>query len=149
MTDAACEFPAFNPHPREVADMLRGMKTVAVVGASPKPERPSHDIMRYLMQQGCRVIPVNPGQAEVLGERCYPSLLDIPEPVDTAVIFLNPSHVPPVVDQAIQKKVKTVWMQSGIVHNAAAEKAKAAGLAVVMNRCVKVEHRAWKASGGT
>jgi uncharacterized protein len=136
-----CEVPSSNATPQEVAGVLKGMKTVAVVGASPKPERPSHGIMAYLMQQGYRVVPVNPGQAEVLGQKCYASLAEVPGPVDVADIFLNPANVPPVVDQAIAKGVKAVWMQTGIVHNAAAEKARKAGLTVVMNKCIKVEHR--------
>lgn len=139
-----CEVPKSNATPAEIAGILKGMKTIAVVGASPKPERPSHGIMAYLLSQGFRVIPVNPGQAEVLGQTCYPSLADIPEPVDVADIFLNPASVPPVVDQAIAKGVKTVWMQSGIVHNDAAAVARKAGLTVVMNKCILVEHRAWK-----
>lgn len=141
-----CPIPIMNASSAQVALILKNMKTVAVVGASPKPERPSHGIMDYLMQQGCHVVPVNPGQAEVLGEKCFPSLAEVPGPVDVAVLFLNPAHVPPVVDQAIAKKVKTVWMQTGIVHNEAAETARKAGLQVVMNKCIKVEHRAWKAA---
>jgi hypothetical protein len=144
MSDEHCEMPAFQPTSQEILDILKSMKTIAVVGASPKPERPSHDGMRYLMSQGYRVIPVNPGQREVLGEKCYPSLLDIPEPVDVVDIFLSPENIPPVVDQAIAKGVKTVWMQSGIVHNQAGQKAKDAGLRVVMNRCLKTEHFIWK-----
>ena len=141
-----CELPESNAAPAEIAGVLKGMRTVAVVGASPKPERPSHGIMAYLMAQGYRVIPVNPGQAEVLGEKCYPSLAEVPGPVDVVNIFLNPAHIPPVVDQAIAKGVKAVWMQSGIVHNEAAAKARKAGLVVVMSKCIQVEHRAWKAS---
>jgi predicted CoA-binding protein len=141
-----CEVPKFNASSAEIAGILKGAKTVAVIGASPKPERPSHGIMAYLMEQGYTCIPVNPGQAEVLGQKCYPSLSDIPETVDVADIFLNPANVPPVVDQAVAKGVKTIWMQSGIVNNEAAEKARKAGLTVVMNKCIKVEHRGWKSA---
>jgi uncharacterized protein len=145
----ACERPAFEPAPEEVARVLSSMRVVALVGASPKPERPSHGIMAYLLAQGLRVVPVNPGQSEVLGEKCYPSLADVPGPVDVADLFINAALVPAAVDQAIAKGVKAVWMQSGIVHNAAAEKARKAGLFVVMNRCIKVEHAAWRAVGGS
>jgi predicted CoA-binding protein len=103
--------------------------------------------MAYLQEAGFRVIPVNPSQTEVRGEKCYPSLADIPAPVDTADIFLNPDRVPPVVDQAIAKGVRTVWMQLGVVHEAAAGKARAAGLTVVMNRCLKIDHAAWTSRG--
>lgn len=140
MSSDACEFPEHNATPAEISALLKSMRTVAVVGASPKPDRPSHGIMAYLLNQGFNVIPVNPGQTEVLGRRCYASLADIPEPVDVVDIFLNPAHIPPVVDQAIAKGAKAVWMQSGIVHNQAAAKARAAGLTVVMNRCIKVDH---------
>lgn len=139
-----CEFPKFNATPVEIAGILKGMKTIAVIGASPKPERPSHGIMAYLMAQGFKCVPVNPGQAEVLGEKCYASLAEVPGTVDVADIFLNPANVGPVVDQAIAKGVKVVWMQSGIVNNEAAEKARKAGLTVVMNKCIKVEHSSWK-----
>ena len=117
-------------------------KTIAVIGASPKPERPAHWISVYLKEQGYRVIPVNPGQTEVLGDKCYKSLTDIPEAVDIVDIFREPNAVPAIVDEAIAKKAKVIWMQEGIVHNAAAEKAKAAGLKVVMNKCIYKEHQA-------
>jgi predicted CoA-binding protein len=141
-----CEVPKFNAQPAEIAAALKTARTIAVVGASPKPEQPSYNIMAYLMHQGYKVIPVNPGQPSVLGEKCYASLTDIPVSVDIANIFLNPSNVPPVVDQAVAKGVQTVWMQSGIVHNEAAAKARKSGILVVMNKCIQVEHRAWKAA---
>jgi predicted CoA-binding protein len=142
-----CRLPSGSPNPGDLARILSGIRVIALVGASPKPERPSHSVMAYLQEAGFRVIPVNPGQSEVRGSTCYPSLADIPGPVDTADIFLNPDRVPAVVDQAIAKGVKTVWMQLGVVHEGAAEKARAAGLTVVMNRCLKIDHAAWKARG--
>jgi predicted CoA-binding protein len=87
------------------------------------------------------VIPVNPGQTEVLGDKCYKSLSDVPEPVDIVDIFRDPSAVPGIVDEAIARKAKVIWMQQGIVHNAAAEKAKAAGLQVIQNKCIYQEHQ--------
>jgi uncharacterized protein len=137
-----CEFPESNATSQEIADLLRAAKVIAVVGLSPKPERPSHGVSAYMKDQGYRIIPVNPGHAEILGEKAYKNLLDVPGPVDIVNIFREPSAVPEIVDQAIQKKAKAVWMQEGIVHNAAAEKARAAGLIVVMNKCIYKEHAA-------
>lgn len=135
-----CEFPKSNATAAEIAEILRTCKVIAVVGLSPKPERPSHGVSLYMKEQGYTIIPVNPGQTEVLGEKCYKSVLDIPGPVDMVNIFREPAAVPEIVDQAIAKKAKVVWMQEGIVHNAAAEKARAAGLTVVMNKCLYKEH---------
>jgi len=115
-----------------------------VVGLSPKEARDSNRVARYLMAQGYEVVPVNPGQKEILGRTCYRSLGDIPFAVDMANFFLNPSRVPPVVDQAIQKKVRVIWMQLGVVHNEAAQKAREAGIQVVMNQCIMQEHQRFK-----
>ncbi len=112
-----------------------------MIGASLKPERPSHWISVYLKEQGYKVIPVNPGLSEVLGDKCYKCLTDIPEPVDIVDIYREPGAVPAIVDEAIAKKAKVIWMQQGIVHNAAAEKAKAAGLKVIQNKCIYQEHQ--------
>jgi len=122
------------------------INTIAVVGISDNPERDSYRVARYLQQAGFRVIPVNPTLTEVLGERCYPSLRDIPPDikVDVVDIFRKPEHVPPVVEQAIERKVPVVWMQLGVHHPQAAAMAEEAGLEVVMDRCIKVEHGAWK-----
>ena len=136
-----CEFPKENATSDEIVDILRSARTIAVIGASLKPERPAHWISVYLKEQGYKVIPVNPGHAEVLGDKCYKSLSDIPDAVDIVDIFREPSAVPTIVDEAIAKKVKAVWMQEGIVNNAAAEKAKAAGLKVVQNKCIYREHQ--------
>ena len=137
----SCEVPDSNPTSAEIADLLRNAKTIAVVGLSPKPDRPSHGVSAYMQAQGYRIIPVNPAHERILGEKVYKSLLDVPDAVDIVDIFRDPQAVPEIVDQAIQKKAKAIWMQEGIVHNAAAAKARAAGLVVVMNKCIYKEHR--------
>lgn len=136
-----CEFPKENASHDEIVAILKAAKTIAVIGASLKPERPSHWISVYLKEQGFKVIPVNPGLSEVLGDKCYKSLSDIPEPVDIVDIYREPGAVPAIVDEAIAKKAKVIWMQQGIVHNEAADKARAAGLKVVMNKCIYQEHQ--------
>lgn len=143
----ACEFPDSNPGSDGLARILREAKRIAVVGLSPKPDRPSHDVALYLMKQGYEVIPVNPGQKEILGMPCYKSLREVPGPLDMADVFRPPEAVPEVVEDAIAKGVKAVWTQLGIVNNAAAQRARAAGLQVVMNKCTKVEHARLKAMG--
>src|SRR5882672_2662194 len=135
-----CEFPTTNATSAEIAEILRAARVIAVIGASLKPERPAHWISVYLKEQGYKVIPVNPGHTEILGDKCYKSLSEIPEPVDIVDIFREPGAVPGIVDEAIAKKAKVVWMQEGIVNNAAAEKAKTAGLKVVQNKCIYKEH---------
>ena len=136
-----CEFPTTNSTSVEIAQILRSARVIAVIGASLKPERPAHWISVYLKDQGYKVIPVNPGHTEILGDKCYKSLSEIPEPVDIVDIFREPGAVPGIVDEAIAKKAKVVWMQEGIVNNAAAEKAKAAGLKVIQNKCIYQEHQ--------
>lgn len=123
-----------------IKEILKGIKTIAVVGLSPKKERPSYQVASYLLAAGYEIIPVNPGQEEILGHRCYPSLTAIPGPVDLVDIFRKSEEVPAVVAEAIAIKAKVVWMQQGIVNEAAAQAAEAAGLLVVMDRCLKVEH---------
>ena len=135
-----CEFPASNASSTEIAELLKSAKTIAVVGLSPKPDRPSYGVTSYMQSQGYTIIPVNPGHTEILGEKSYKSLLEVPQAVDIVNIFREPSAVPEIVDQAIAKKAKAIWMQEGIVHNAAADKARAAGLKVVMNKCIYKEH---------
>jgi predicted CoA-binding protein len=120
--------------------ILRESATVAVVGLSPKPERPSHRVARYLMSAGYTVIPVNPGQDEILGQPCYPNLRAVPVQVDLVDIFRNPAAVLPVVEDAIAIGARFIWMQEGIVNHEAAARAEAAGLAVIMDRCTKIEH---------
>jgi predicted CoA-binding protein len=136
-----CEFPTTNATSAEIAEILGTAKVIAVIGASLKPERPAHWISIYLKEHGYKVIPVNPGQSEVLGDKCYKSLSDIPEPVDIVDIFREPGAVAGIVDEAIAKGAKVIWMQQGIVNNAAAEKAKKAGLKVIQNKCIYQEHR--------
>lgn len=120
--------------------ILRENKTIAVVGLSAKWNRPSHIAAKYMKQHGYKIIPVNPVYDEILGEKCYPSLLDIPEPVDIVDIFRRSSDVPPIVEDAIKIGAKVVWMQLTVVNEEAASRARNAGLEVVMNRCVKIEH---------
>ena len=124
----------------EIKEILAQTKTIAVVGLSPKENRPSNDVARYLQEVGYTIIPVNPGQSEVLGEKCYPSLLEVPGKIDVVNIFRRPEDVGPVVDQAIKIGAKVVWMQEGIVNEEAAANARAAGLIVIMDRCLKVDH---------
>ncbi len=120
--------------------ILRESHTIAVVGLSAKPDRPSYGVAKYLQSHGYRIVPVNPALTEVLGERSYPDLASIPEPVDVVDIFRRSEDVPPVVDAAIAKGAKVVWMQEGIVNEEAAARARAAGLQVVMDHCMKKEH---------
>jgi len=124
-----------------VDKLLRESKTIAVVGFSRRPSRAGYYVPAYLQQQGYRIIPVNPYVQEGLGERAYPTLEDIPEPVDLVLLFQRSEKVPPFVEQAIAIGAKGVWMQSGITHSAAAARAQEAGLDVVQNRCMMVEHR--------
>ncbi len=144
MDTIQCEMPEYNPPSEEIINILKNARKIAVVGLSPKEHRDSNMVARYLMEQGYEIIPVNPGQKEILGQTCYKSLSDIPFPVDIADLFLNPQRVPPVVDQAIEKGIPIIWMQLGIVHNEAARKAREAGTKVVMNKCIKVEHQNMK-----
>jgi len=147
MTEQSCELPLSNASEREIDEILSSAKTIAVVGLSEKVDRESHLVARYLQAKGYRVIPVNPAVAEVLGERSYPDLVSIPPEIaiDVVDIFRKPEFIPAVVDAAIPRAARAVWMQLGLVHNAAAEKARAAGLEVVMDRCMKVEHARWAA----
>jgi len=120
-------------------------KTIAVVGFSSKPTKAGYYVPAYLKEQGYRIIPVNPMLKEGLGETAVPTLTDINEPIDLVLLFQRSENVPPFVDQAIAIGAKAVWMQLGIANEAAAEKAKAAGLDVVQDACMLVEHRRWRA----
>jgi len=131
----------------DMEKILKGSRTIAVVGLSPRPERASHSVARYLQAQGYRIIPVNPSVEEVLSERSYPDLASIPETVDVVDIFRRSEHVPLIVEAAIAVGARAVWMQEGVVHEKAAHQAKAAGLLVVMDRCMLVEHGRLKAAG--
>ncbi len=124
-----------------IPQLLAEAKTIAVVGLSSDPTRASHGVSRYMQRAGYRIIPVNPQETEVLGEKAYASLADVPEKVDIVNIFRRPNRVGEVMDAAIARgDVKAVWMQMGIVNEEAAQVAEAAGLFVVMDRCIMVEH---------
>jgi len=125
-----------------IAKLLESARNIAVVGLSASPLRPSHGVAAYMQSHGYKIIPVNPEITNVLGEDAYPSLADVPEKIDIVDIFRRPEFVPPIVDQAIQLKVAAIWMQEGVVHNQAAEKARRAGILVVMDRCILKEHHA-------
>jgi predicted CoA-binding protein len=125
-----------------VAKLLKSARNIAVVGLSASPLRPSHGVAAYMQSHGYKIIPVNPEITNVLGEDAYSSLADVPEKIDIVDIFRRPEFVPPIVDQAIQLKVSAIWMQEGVVHNQAAEKARRAGILVVMDRCILKEHHA-------
>src|SRR5215469_14859694 len=122
-----------------ITDILQRAKTIAVVGLSDNPLRPSHGVAAYMQSQGYRIIPVNPQIQEALGEKSYPSLLDVPDKIDIADIFRRPEFVEEVVDQAIQLKVPAIWMQEEVIHEKAAAKARKAGIFVVMDRCILLE----------
>ena len=124
-----------------IDEILTTSRTIAVVGLSDNPSRDSHRVASYLKRAGYRIIPVNPTIDEVLGERCYPDLSSVPESVDMVDIFRRSDKVAPVVDEAIRKSAKYVWMQDGVVDESAAERARAAGIAVVMDNCTMREHR--------
>ncbi|MFH1481149.1 MAG: CoA-binding protein [Pseudomonadota bacterium] len=140
MTDMQCQIPDCNPTSQEIGDILKSCKRLAIVGLSPKEERDSNKVAKYLMGHGYEIIPVNPGQKEILGKTCFRSLKEIPFPVDLVDLFLNPERVLPIVEEAIEIGAGVVWMQLGVVHNEAAEKARKAGLKVIMDRCIKQEH---------
>ena len=125
-----------------ITDLLKRAKTIAVVGLSDSPLRPSHGVAAYMQSQGYHIVPVNPRVKESLGEKSYPSLLDVRQKIDIVNIFRRPEYVEEVVDQAIQLKVAAVWMQEDVVNEPAAEKARRAGIFVVMNRCILKEHHA-------
>jgi predicted CoA-binding protein len=147
MGEQSCELPLSNASAEEIDRILASARTVAVVGISDKPDRDSNMVARYLQANGYRIIPVNPGATEILGERSYPDLASIPAEIaiDVVDVFRKPEFIPAIVDGAIARGARTVWMQLGLAHNAAAEKARAAGLTVVMDRCMKVEHARWAA----
>jgi uncharacterized protein len=125
-----------------ITRLLENSKTIAVAGLSPDPMRPSHGVSAYMQSRGYRIIPVNPHIESCLGEKAYTSLLDVPEKIDIVNIFRKPEFVEEIVDQAIQLNVPAIWMQEEVVHERAAEKARAAGIFVVMDRCILKEYRA-------
>jgi uncharacterized protein len=125
----------------EIKNTLKNCRTVAVVGISPKQDRPSYIVASYLQSRGYRIVPVRPDGETLLGEKVYRSLLEIPEEIDIVDIFRKSEDVPPVVEEAILRKAKVVWMQEGVIHPQACDKAEKAGLKVVMDRCIKIEHQ--------
>jgi len=139
----ACEMPLYRAASKEVGQILAESRVVAVVGLSPREERDSNQVAKYMIEAGYEIIPVNPTRDEILGLKSYPSVSDIPQKIDIVDIFRKLDAVPGIVDEAIKVGAKTVWMQENIIHNAAAKTAKDAGLKVVMNKCIMVEHRNW------
>lgn len=131
---------ASNPSSADIRRLLQATRVIAVVGLSDKPHRASNRVAAYLKQQGYRIIPVNPTIAEAVGEKSFPSLREVPVKVDMVDIFRRAEFVPAIVDDAIAIGAKAIWMQEGIVHQGAARTATAAGLQVVMDRCLMVDH---------
>lgn len=133
------------PSPDPVLDILRTSRNIAVVGISGKKFRPSNEVSAYLLSAGYRIFGVNPNETEVHGQKCYARLEDVPEPVDIVDIFRRTEEIPAIVESAIRVHARVVWMQIGLEHAEAAERARAAGLTVVMDACMLVEHRARRA----
>lgn len=137
-----------NPSREQIKEILESMKTIAVVGLSDNPERTSHMVSAAMQNQGYRIIPVNPvAKGPILGEKCYPSLLDIEEPVEIVNVFRRSEYTPEIAEQAVQIKAKVLWLQQGIINEEAAEIAQKGGLTVIMDRCIKVEEALTRASG--
>ena len=133
--------------PQVIENILKTCHRVAVVGLSPRPDRPSYGVSEYLLETGYEVIPVNPTATEVFGKTCYPNLLAIPDGIDLVTIFRRPEDVPEIVEEAIAKGAKAVWMQYGVINKLAADRAQAAGLYVVMDCCMSVEHGRCRRAG--
>jgi predicted CoA-binding protein len=127
--------------PMTIPELLTAYKTIAVVGLSSRKFRASYGVAAYMQRAGYRIVPVNPKEQDVLGEKCYPDLTSIPIPVEIVDIFRRSEFVPEIVDEAIAIGAKAIWMQEGVVHEEAAAKARAAGLEVVMDRCILKDHR--------
>jgi hypothetical protein len=128
------------PSDAQLRRILTQCRAIAVVGFSKNPDKDAHTVPRYLMEHGYRVVPVNPTADEILGLRCYQSLLDVPGPVDMVNVFRPSEDVPPVAEQAVARRAKVLWTQLGIRHDEAAARARSAGLEVVQDRCIRVEH---------
>ncbi len=140
MSEVECQLPEFNPEDEEIKGILENNRTIAVVGLSTNPDKDSHRVARYLKEQGYQIVPVNPKNEEILGQKCYANLKEIPFSVDIVDIFRKIEAIPAVVDEAIATGAKVVWMQLGLAENQSAHKARSAGLQVVMNKCIKIEH---------
>ncbi len=130
-----------NPPSDAIRKILKEAKTVAVVGLSPKPDRASNDVASYLQKNGYRIIPVNPGHDEILGEKAYPSLNDIPDKIDIVDIFRRPEQVGPIIDNALETDAPIVWLQLGIRNDEEAQKVVDAGRIVIQDKCIKQEHQ--------
>ena len=126
----------------QIGELLTRVKTIAVVGLSSDPMRPSFGVSQYMQRKGYRIIPVNPNESSVLGEKAYSSLSEVPEKIDVVDVFRRPEFVPEIVEETIRLKISALWLQEGVIHQAAAKRARDAGLTVVMNRCILKEHRA-------
>lgn len=126
----------------EIRELLANTRTIAVVGLSSDPMRASFGVSQYMQRGGYRIIPVNPNERMVLGEKSYNSLAEVPEKIDLVDVFRRPEFVPEIVDEVIRLKIPALWLQEGVVHQAAAKKAREAGVVVVMDKCVLKEHRA-------
>jgi uncharacterized protein len=137
-----CQVPLRNAGPEEIRAILKEARRIAVVGHSDDPARDSYRVGRYLAAHGYEVFPVNPAGRSTPALRFYPDLASVPPPVDLVDIFRRPEAIPSIVDEAIRIGAKVIWMQEGLAHNEAADKARAAGLRVVMSRCIMKEHRA-------
>ena len=137
-----CEFPTVNSTSQEVREILGSVKTIAVVGLSPDPSKDSHEVAEYLQQAGYKIVPIYPKQGEILGETVYASLAEVPFKIDMVDIFRKPEVLAAIADECIARgDVQVFWSQKGIVNNAAAERARAAGMKVVQNKCAMIEHR--------
>ncbi|UXY15139.1 CoA-binding protein [Chitiniphilus purpureus] len=129
-----------NPSDDEIRALLQRVRRIAVVGLSPNPDRPSYGVSRFMQRMGYTIVPVRPKVGEVLGERAYDTLSEVPDAIDLVNVFRRAEEIDPVIDAAIALKVPAVWIQLGIVNEAAAERARAAGITVVMDRCIKIEY---------
>jgi hypothetical protein len=129
-----------------ITELLKTAKTIAVVGLTDSPFRPSYGVSEYMKSHGYRIIPVNPNITEWMGEKAYPSLLDVPEKIDLVDVFRRPDAVPDVVEQAIQINAPAIWLQEGVIHEQAAERARQRGIFVVMDLCILKEHRRRRSS---
>ena len=123
-----------------IKEILETYHTIAVVGLSSHTWRPSHSVSKYMQTMGYRIIPVNPRETEVLGEKAYATLDEVPEPFEIVDIFRRVEYIPDIVEAAIRRNARVIWLQQGLIHDAAAARARSAGLEVVMNRCILVEH---------
>jgi predicted CoA-binding protein len=138
-----CEVPTINADSAKIEKIFKMVKTIAVVGLSPNPEKDSHRVAKYLQSVGYKIVPIYPKGEEILGEKVYRSLAEVPFAIDMIDLFRKPAAVGPIVDAAIERgDVKVVWLQKGIVNNEAAKKAAEAGMIVVQNRCTMVDHKA-------